>query len=182
MNPHPIPSDAEIARIRLGRVWWIGEHSLKSQDAAIVVFSSGRIRNGNDRNGAADHELKSVVGFIRPNIRPHGLPRQRRSECRHDASAASSAGRWFGGSLLLDPLPYLLDGQPVAELAVVVPLVPLDLPLEGLGFSHDLLKISGDPILRSLLIHLTFKRVAAARGACHLAILVVTRPHELCRG
>ena len=54
--------------------------------------------------------------------------------CR--AGAVSNFGLTDGGVLLtFDPLPNLLDDVAVAEFAVVVPLVSLDLPSEGLGFS-----------------------------------------------
>src|SRR5438309_1674012 len=57
MKPHAIPSDAEIAWVRLRRIRWVGEHLLKSQDSTVIVFGSGRIRNCNDRNGAGDHRI-----------------------------------------------------------------------------------------------------------------------------
>src|SRR5262249_29121773 len=89
---------------------------------------------------------------------------------------------WFGGLLLLVPLPHLLDGQPVAEFPVVVPLVPLDLPLERLGLPLDQVEVGADPVLRGFLVHLALECVAPARGPRHLPVLVVRRPHELRRG
>ena len=41
----------------------------------------------------------------------------------------------FGRLPLLRPLPDLLDGQVVAQLAVVIPLVPVDPVLERLGLA-----------------------------------------------
>src|SRR6266481_3263503 len=70
MKPHAIPSDAEIAWVRLGCIRWVGEHLLKSQDSTVIVFCSGRIRNRNDRNGAGDHDAESGSGFMWPNVRP----------------------------------------------------------------------------------------------------------------
>ncbi len=52
MKPDTIPSEAEIAWVRLGRVGWVDRHFLKSQDSAVIVFGSGSIRDRNDRNGA----------------------------------------------------------------------------------------------------------------------------------
>src|SRR5262245_6734966 len=57
MKPDAIPSDTEVAWVRLGGVGRVGKHFLKSQDFAVIVFGSGRIRNGNDRNGAGYHDL-----------------------------------------------------------------------------------------------------------------------------
>src|SRR5262245_48775429 len=56
MKPHAVASEGEIPRIRSGRLWWIGGHFLKSQDFAVIVFSSDGVGDGNDRNGAGDHD------------------------------------------------------------------------------------------------------------------------------
>src|SRR5882672_978249 len=93
----------------------------------------------------------------------------------------SSEVTWFGGLLLLDPFPHLLNGQSVAELAVVVPLGALDPPLECLGFSLDQVEVTAEPILRGFFVHLTLQRVVSARPARHLPVLVVSQPHELGR-
>jgi hypothetical protein len=64
MKPHAIPSDAEIAGVKLGRSWSIGEHFLKSQDSAVIVLGFGRIRNRNDGNGAGDHDVEAESSFM----------------------------------------------------------------------------------------------------------------------
>jgi hypothetical protein len=55
MKAHSIPSDPDVAWVRLASIWWVGEQLLKSQDSAIIVFGSGRIRNCDDRDGAGNH-------------------------------------------------------------------------------------------------------------------------------
>src|SRR5262249_17482453 len=88
---------------------------------------------------------------------------------------------WFGGLLLLVPLPPLLDPQPVAEFPLVVPLGPLDLALERLGLPLDQVEVGADTVLRGFFVRLALERVAPARGPRHLPVLVVHRPHELRR-
>src|SRR6266850_339018 len=91
-----------------------------------------------------------------------------------------SAWRWRLVPLLLfNALPHLVDGQSAAELALVIPLVALDLPLERLRFSFDQVEVTTDPIFRGLLIHLALERVSPARGPRHRPVLFVSGPHEL---
>jgi hypothetical protein len=58
MKPYAIASEGEIAWVRLGRVGWISRHFLKSQNPAVIVFSSGRIGDRNDWDGAGDHDVE----------------------------------------------------------------------------------------------------------------------------
>src|SRR5262249_53380645 len=98
MKPYAISSDAEIARVRLGRIRWVGEHFLKSQDSAVIVFCSGRIRNRNDGNGARDHDIGSRSGFMWPTtVLPGAAPMA--FKMKQNATGASSAARWAPGKV-----------------------------------------------------------------------------------
>jgi hypothetical protein len=58
MKPYTITSEGEIAWVGLGRIGWVGGHFLKSQDSAVIVFRSGRVRDRNDWDGAGDHGVE----------------------------------------------------------------------------------------------------------------------------
>ena len=59
MKRHPIASDAEVTRIRFGRIGWVGGLFLKPKDAAVIIFSPGGVGNRDDGNGAGDHDEKN---------------------------------------------------------------------------------------------------------------------------
>src|SRR5205807_10067755 len=109
-----------------------------------------------------------------------------RSFARAKASCQSSGAaitlRKLAALFLLDALPHFFDCQPAAELAGVIPLVPLDLPRELLGLSLELLEDIAHPVLRRLDVLVALECVAPAEDGGHLALPVVNRPHELCRG
>ncbi len=76
MKPHAISSDSQIAWVRHARIGAVGELLLKSQDPAVVVFRSSRIGNGEDRNGAGDHEVKGEVALaVEKQSNPSGSAR-----------------------------------------------------------------------------------------------------------
>src|SRR5438477_1561276 len=83
-----------------------------------------------------------------------------------DNARAWSVGLSVGRSLPLDALPDLFNGEAVAELSVVIPLVPLYLALERLSFPFDYVEILRQPILWSFLIHFALQSVGPACGAC----------------
>src|SRR6185436_10138045 len=71
----------------------------------------------------------------------------------------------------------------------MMPLVPLDLPLEALELVLDHFEVIAHPILWRLFVHLAFERVVTPCSTGHLSVFVVTCPHELrgsdvldCRG
>src|SRR5262249_17583855 len=106
--------------------------------------------------------------------------------CPTRASAASDGHSdappiFYILSLLLNPLPYFLDGQPAAQLAVVEPALPFDLPGESLSLAFELLENLTHAVFGRLDIILALERVAAAQGGLHVAVAIVKRPHELCR-
>src|SRR5690242_7065237 len=63
MEPYAITSEGEIAWVGPGRAGWVGRHLLKSQDSAVVVFSSGRIGNSNDWDSAGDHDGRLCLSY-----------------------------------------------------------------------------------------------------------------------
>src|SRR5258706_6746105 len=94
MKPDAIPSDAEIAWVTFGRIRPVGEHLLKSQDSAIIVFRSGRIRNGNDRDGAGNHDIGGDGGFtcgLTTNIAQRRRPRPVAPQLRAKVEGAPMA-------------------------------------------------------------------------------------------
>src|SRR5437762_13609336 len=98
-------------------------------------------------------------------------------------STGTSRMSWFCERplLRLDPLPHVLDGQPGAELAGVVPLVPLDLPGKRLGLALELFEDVAHAVLRRLDVLVALDRVAPAQPGLDLAVLVVSDPRELRR-
>src|SRR5262245_51751360 len=78
-------------------------------------------------------------------------------------------------------LPHFFDGQAVTQLAIVVPLVAVYFPLERVGVALDGLKILAHAILRRPLVRVPVQRVMTACRPKHLAVLVISDPHKLCR-
>src|SRR5262249_7417558 len=89
---------------------------------------------------------------------------------------------WFGRLLPLEAFPHLLNGQPATKLAVVMPLVALDFPLERLGLSFKGLNDVADAVLGRLFVLVPHHCVGSAQCRVDLAILVIGGPHELSRG
>src|SRR5262245_4535108 len=95
------------------------------------------------------------------------------------SSGVSAYCPGLDGLLLLFALPHLLDRQPAAERAVVIPLVSFDLARELVGLAADDVEVRTEPVNRAFLIVLAIERIAAAGSSRHLAVFVVTCPHEL---
>src|SRR5262245_26014939 len=69
---------------------------------------------------------------------------------------------WF------DPLPNLLDGRPIAQFAVVLPGIALDLTGKGvLGILNDL-EVSAHAILYLLSVGIPMQHVGSSRRPEHL--------------
>ena len=66
MQTHPVASDPEITGIAFIRIGTVGKQLRKPQNLAVIIFRPGRIRYGENRNGAVDHKIR---GAIRPNDR-----------------------------------------------------------------------------------------------------------------
>src|SRR5205814_9799936 len=93
---------------------WIGEHFLKSQYSAVVVFGSGRIRNCNNGNRAGDHDVGSWNAFMRAK-RPHlravafGIPNR---------YSLQRVVRWHVG--------HILSGHPEIDMRIATTLFPTE--------------------------------------------------------
>src|SRR5689334_17113158 len=75
-------------------------------------------------------------------------------------------------SRLLPPesLPDFFDGEAVAQLAVVMPRIPVDLALEGLRLSLDAVEVGAQAVLRRFLVNVALEGVSSARGTRHGAV------------
>src|SRR5688572_15351509 len=64
-------------------------------------------------------------------------------------------------SLLHHALPHFFNGQTVAQFAIVMPFVPIDLPFEYLGLAFNDIKVLAQAVLRHFFVGITFDCVAA---------------------